>query len=472
MSTLPFPLQILADVAVSVSPQGAAVPTFNQALIIGNSDVIPTVGAGARCRLYLSTAAMISDGFDPNDPEVLAAGIYFEQNPSATFLWIGAQDTTALKTVSITTGGHAGTGYAVGDFVTPTQGGSQGGKVKITTIGGSGAVTGVEVVDGIQGTGYALATGLPTTSTGAGTGLELDITAIGETVLQALTACRLAQPAWYLAMATTATDADDIAVAPYVQTATPQMQWVYSTSAANALNGVTGNVFSVLKAGNYSRMHGAYSTTQGGAAPGNAYFAAAIMGIAMGLNNGRANSNFTLAAKTLVGVNVEPITPAQANVFGGTPGVGTGNNGNYYVNWGNVYDFYYQGINANGTWFDQIVGLDMLAADVQISILNVLASLPSIPQNNAGQALVLSAANAACARAAGRGFLSAGVWTGPDVLNVTAGTSLPAGFRCQSESFQGQSPTDKALRKGMPVYITVILAGSQQSFTIQINVQQ
>ena len=64
-----------------------------------------------------------------------------------------------------------------------------------------GAVTGLSVLSTAQGTGYFPATGLSSTAaTGAGTGCTVNITGIGETPLQALTACRNVTPAWYGAM--------------------------------------------------------------------------------------------------------------------------------------------------------------------------------------------------------------------------------------------------------------------------------
>jgi hypothetical protein len=99
-------------------------------------------------------------------------------------------------------------------------------------------------------------------------------------------------------------------------------------------------------------------------------------------------------------------------------------------------------------------------------------TLPSIPQDNAGQGLVLNAANGAANRSAQRGALAGGIWNGQTILNLTPGTSLPSGFLCQSASFTTQSPSDRALRKGMPVQMAVILAGSQQSFALVINVQE
>jgi hypothetical protein len=278
-------------------------------------------------------------------------------------------------------------------------------------------------------------------------------------------------------MSTTATDADDVAIALYAQSATPAMQYIYGTQSATALVGSVGNVFSLIKAANYSRAHGAYSTVQGGLAPNNQYIAAAIAGVGMGLNTGAPNSAFSLAAKTLTGITVEPLTQAQIAVFAGTPGLGFGNNGNSYNNYANSYDFYYQGVNGNGMNFATVLGLDMLAADAQISVLNVLQSLASIPQTDGGQALILNAVRGACSRAANRGFIAAGTWNGIAIPllpsgGLTPGTSLPSGFWVGSSSFSTQASGDRALFKSMPVYVAVTLAGTQQSFTIAVNVQQ
>jgi hypothetical protein len=473
MSTmpLPLPLSILCDVTVSVTPQGATTPTFNQGLIIGNSARIPSQGANSRIRLYLSVAQMISDGFLTTDPETIAAGLYFSQQPAPLYLWVGAQDPTAIAAESLDTG-HGGTNYAVGDLVAVVQGGASGGVAKVTAVT-AGVVTALILVEGAQGTGYVVANGLATTAiTGTGAGLEVNVTAIGETPLEAVAACRLAQPAWYLCMVTTAVDADDLAIAAFAQTAVPQMQYIFATTSASAANGATGNIGSLIKAQSYNRVCGIVTSLQGGGAPNNAYMAAMAMGRAMGLNTGLDNSNFTLAGKNLVGGTTDPFTLSQISIFGGIPGVSKGNNLNCYVNYANSYSFFQQGLNGDGSFFDQILGLDMLAADAQIAVLNLYAQLPSIPLDDVGQGLILNAVAGACARSAQRGFLAPGTWTGPTVLKVSAGTSLPTGYQVQSDSFSKQSPSDRALRKGMPVYVTVILADSQQSFTIGINVQQ
>ncbi len=481
MATQPLPLSVLCDVSVSVSASGVAIPAFNQGLVVGNSNRIPSQGANSRCVIFPSLAAMTEYGFQPTDPEYISAGLYFGQNAAPVtppqYLWVGCQDPTAIAAITIDSS-SAGTGWAVGDIFLITQAGASFGYGQVTAEAG-GVPTAVAFIPGKQGTAYSVASALATVaqSPSTGTGLEVNITAIGETPLQAITACRLAQPNWYTCMSTTAVDADHLAIAAFAQTATPAMQYFYGTQSLSALTGAAGNIFSLIKAQNYGRAQGAYSTVQGGAAPNNQYIAAAIMGVAMGLNTGAPNSNFSLAAKSLVGITVEPLTLEQINVFAGTPGLGFGNNGNSYNNYANSYSFYYQGVNGNGSSFMTVLGLDMIAADAQISILNVLKSLAAIPQDDAGQALVLNAARGSGSRSANRGFIAPGTWNGSAIPllpsgGLAQGTSLSSGYWAGSSSFSTQSPSDRALFKGMPVYMAVILAGTQQSFIIGISVQQ
>lgn len=475
-----LPLSILCDVNVSVTPAGVAIPAFNQGLIVGNSGVIPSQGANSRCLLFPNLAAVATQGFAPTSPEYIAASLYFGQDASPVtppqYLWIGCQDPTALQTVVLDSG-HGGSNWALNDIALVVQGGAQLGYVQVTGVSG-GVATSVAAISGQQGTGYSVANNLVATavSPSVGTGLEVNITAIGETPLQAVTACRNVQPGWYAAMSTTAVDADHLAITQYAQTAVPAMQYIYGTTSQSALLGTAGNIFSLISTGNYNRGHGAYTFTFGGASPNNVYIAAALEGVAMGLNTGAPNSAFTLAAKTLVGITPTGLTQAQINVFAGTPGVGLGNHGNSYNNYANDYSFYYQGINGNGMLFSTVLGLDMLAADCQISILNVLQSLPSIPQTDAGQALILNACRGACARSANRGFIAPGVWEGANIPllptgGLTQGEALQNGYWVGSSSFSTQTSGNRALFQGMPVYVAVILAGSQQSFIIGINVQ-
>jgi hypothetical protein len=286
-----------------------------------------------------------------------------------------------------------------------------------------------------------------------------------ESALAALQACRAASSSWWGCMVTDAALADHEAIAAWIQAITPASCYFYTTSDAAVLAGTAGNVLLTLQAASYNRAFGIYSTAQSGAAPNNVYAAAAALGVAMGLNNGLANSNFTMKFKTLTGITAEPLTASQVSSI-------ETSNGNLYLNFSNTYNWLEQGVVANGQFLDEILSLDMLTSDIQYSVANLLISQPSVPQTNAGEAQLIAAVSGAFDRAVTRGYIAPGTWNGQTVLNVSAGTPLPKGYLCQAQSFTAQSAGDRAARKAMPIYATFIEAGSMHSITIGVYVER
>jgi hypothetical protein len=537
MATPTLPLQNIVDVTVQIQPNAVAPPAFNQALIITNESTIPTYGVGGRAVQFAGgttiLAQMLAYGFSATGSAYLNAEAYLEASTTPYYLWIGRQDLTSIGTFGI--GATSGTGYAVGDLIYPTQAGLTNAIFKVTAISGSGAVTALQFVQ--QGTGASIASNLPTTTNGIGTGFELNITGLGETCLQATVACRTVAPQWYLFTATAGADSDNIALSEWAQTASPVCQAFWQTASANALSGASGNIFSTLKTGNYNRYQGVYTTTQSvtttiattsgseiiilssatgvligdtvvaagvpfgtvlsnlvgttgtlsanatatasgvstqfQSAPNNAYMASALMGLAIGLNTGFNNSYFTLTNKNLVGMTTEPISETQYLTI-------TGNNGNVYGNFGGSFNSYATGITGSGQYFDNILGIDMLTADLQYAGANALAQFNAVGQNDAGQAILLHAMNVqGCTPSANRGFLSPGVWQGNTIqfglppnatIALQAGTSLPSGFLNVSPSYAQISTPPK--RASAPIYCAVIQTNAVQQIIIAVMVQQ
>jgi hypothetical protein len=459
-----FPLSLIVDVSVQVAAVAAAPPTFNQGLIVGSSSHIPSVGANSRVRQYTSLAGMTSDGFAITDPEYLAASAYFAPTPAAQFVWIGRQDLTAVQT-AVPHSGSAGTGYKVGDTVTPTQGGASGALLVVLSVT-AGAVTALGTTPGNQGTGYSDATALPTTTNGTGTGLEVDITAIGESIVQAVAACRIASPNWYLVGACGAADADHLAVAAFTQTATPQAQYVGNTSTAAVAAGTTGNIAAELQAALYNRVYLQYSTTQSGAAPNNAYFFAGLMGVAMGLNTGLAGSYFTMKFKAIPTMTTEPVSQTQLTTI-------EGQNCNLYLDYANAYSFEEQGQVANGQFFDEVLFLDMLGSQIQYNCVALFASQNSIPQSDGGEQLLINAVNNACQTLRNIGFIAQnGTWSGITILGLSAGNALPNGFLVQAPPFSQKAQYGVTGRQMMPIYVALIEAGAGHSLTVGVTVQR
>jgi hypothetical protein len=462
MASPSLPLSLIVDVTVQVAAQAAAAPQFNQGLIIGPSAVIPSVGVASRTRLYLGLAGMLSDGFTSASPEYIAAQIYFSQSPAPQYLWIGRQDLTSLNTV-VPHSGSEGTGYVVGDIITVVQVGASGGTLQVTAVGGSGQVTGVSILT--DGTGYTVATGLPT-SGGTGSGAEVDISVIGETPLTAVQACRVSSPSWWGCMVTDAATADNEAIAGFVQAMTPVGAYFCTTGDAAVLNNVTNNLGAYLKAAALNRTFVDYATTQGGAAPNNIYACAAVMGVMMGLNTGLPSSAFTMKFKLMTGIIPEPLTISQINAI-------EGNNVNLYLGYANDdYTIFEQGTTpVSGTYMDQILSRDIIAAAIQFNVMNLLVGTPSIPQTDPGETQLIHAVNQSANAQVITGWIAPGTWEGVTIINLVAGDPLPLGYLAQSYPYATQTPANRAARQAMPIYLAIIEAGATHSLLVGIYIQ-
>lgn len=472
MSTPSLPLSIIADVSIITASPQALAPSYNTGLVIGPSPRIPSYGTNARIRKYLQAnfqTAMVADGFLLTDPEYICAQIYFSQSPAPQAIYIGRQDLSAIA-AAIPHTGAGGTGYVVGDIVGVVQSGGSNGFLQVTSVS-SGAVTGLAVIVGQQGTGYTVATDLTTTG-GTGTGLAVDITTLGESCLQAATVCRIANSQWYPFMCTAAVDADHIALSAWVLS---QIGTTYfgTTGEAAVLNGTSGNVLKTIYGASSKRTWMQYSTTQG-SYPNQIYFVAAVMGQAMASNTQLQNSAFTekfSGGVPLVGVYTEPLSTTQVgNIEGTTPGQGP--NGNVFVNYGGAFNVLEQGtMMAENVFFDQILNLDLLASNIQFAIMNLLTSVPKIPQTDAGQQLLIQAVESALDQSVLIGFIAAGVWEGQTILKLTPGTALPLGYMVQSPKYNTLSQAEIQARQCPPIYVALIEAGAVHFVTISVLVQ-
>lgn len=463
-----LPLQSIIDVTVLVSPQAPSPPQFNQAMILGESAVIPPWGgSNPRIREYTSLAGMLTDGFTTGEPEYIAAQIFFSQTPTPQSIWIGRKDATGTSILTaVPHTGVLGTGYVVGDLLAITGGGGSNGIVQVLSIGASGALATVGIVQ--DGTGYTAGTETTSAITGSGSGGEVDITVGNEGTVQALQYCRNASNVWYafyLATGSGSTAAVIEAVAAWAETAMPLVTFFYDTSDVAVISSSTLDVCSNLKALNYTRSIGMYATNQGGNFPNNVYAGAALMGVAMGLNTGLANSFFTLKFKQLVGIATEPLSTTQVVDA-------EGKNCNLYLSYANAYEITEQGTMAGGRFFDEILNLDVLVADIQFSLMTEFVDNPSIPQTDPGEALLIHTVNAAAGRAVQRGFLAPATWEGVKIINLAPGDPVPNGYLAQAYSYSTQSTANRQARQAMPIYLAICEAGAVHFLTIGVYVQR
>lgn len=470
--TPPLSLSDVVSVTVSAAPSAVTANTFNQGLFIGNSTAIPSYGANSRLRQYTAatfSTAMLTDGFSSNSPEYIAAQIYFSQNEPAQFIWIGRQDLTAVSAITI--GNAAGTGWAVGDNFTITQSGLTN-FLGVILVEAGGVPSSIGIVALNQGTGAAVANNLPAVavSPSTGTGMTVDITAIGETLVQSAQYCRAANTVWYGLAVYNPTDSDNLALSEYADplwTSTRYYPWSGDVAIANNTTNNLAAQIGALKL----RVLGTYSTTQNSLFPNNIYAAVAAMGVDMGLNTGLANSFFSIGHKELVGIAPEPISETQFTNIKAL-------NWNVYGDFGDEYQMYEPGRMSSGDPSYLWLFLAMYVANIQINELNVLQSAPAIAQTNAQQQLLINGTNTASALMASIGFIAGGVWQGatlpvPSASNpaVSNGQALPLGYVNVSPPYSQQSTGNRDAGQAMPIYSLIITAGVVQSLAIAVYTQ-
>lgn len=372
-----------------------------------------------------------------------------------------------------------GSGYAVNDVVTVVQAGASGGQLKITAINPAGSVATIQMIPGGQGSGYSAANSLSVTG-GHGTGLQVDITGVGESPLQAVQACRLGQPSWYTCMFVgAATVADHVAIAGFLEGATPPSQYFCTSSEAGVPSGDVSTLPGQMMAMNFRRTNVTYSTPQGGQYPNNVYACAAPMGYAMGANSGAPASAFALAYKSMVGIPAELLTQTQAsNVCGSADGSITGLRCNMVADFqnGSYPALFIYGRNSSGNWFDEILQLDMLISDIQTSCMNLFTSQPKIPITDTGVTMVKTVMAACLERSKQRGFIApAGTWQGVNVGYgagaIKTGDAFPLGYDIFTPPVATLSQGQRVNRQLPATTICLIESGGAVYMAINLLVQ-
>jgi hypothetical protein len=477
---VPQSLTNIVNVTVQVSPLSVVNSAFNLGLIVGKSTVIPIL---TRIKVYSGTADMIADGWAGTEPEYLAAQVFFSQSPRPSKVAIGRQDINALANPAaaptMTTSAIGGALAAATYYVRYTLISAQGEtlvspEASIITTGATSSITVTipalpagATLAGIYigtaaGTGTKQGTTNLTTYTQsgalvAGAAAPGANTATAETAVTAITACRATNNDWYAAYLCGALKADILAVAAFIEAATPLSVYFYDTSDADVPPGTAGNIMATLQAAKRHRSWGQYSTS--------AYAAVAAMGYAMGANTGLANSAYTLAYKSEVGILPELLTTAQATTI-------LSLNGNIYTNYGATYNLLVQGTMADGVSFDEVLNLDVLTNSIQTAIMNALTQAPKVPQSEDGVSMLVTAITVPCNAARVRGVLAPGIWKAAPVLGLKTGDTLSTGYMVLADSIANQSQADRDARKSPPIYVPVKLAGAIEHVVIGVVVNR
>lgn len=193
--------------------------------------------------------------------------------------------------------------------------------------------------------------------------------------------------------------------------------------------------------------------------------AAAVMGTAMGLQMANANSAFALCYKEVPGMEPEDITQGQIDAIQAL-------GGNVYVTRGYSFHLLEKGSTPSGYRYDEILYMDMIAADLQAAAVSLLAqNTGKLPQTDDSTALFINRFSGILAGYTVRGVLASAPWKGTALGGIRPGDVLENGFALWADSYDSQPDADRQAHRAMPISVALTLAGSLESVVINVNVQ-
>ena len=193
--------------------------------------------------------------------------------------------------------------------------------------------------------------------------------------------------------------------------------------------------------------------------------AAAVMGCAMGLQAANAASSFALCYKTLQGIVPSDLTQSQIDAI-------QEKNGNVFVTRNYSYHLLEKGSTPSGLRCDEVLYMDMIAADLQSAAVSLLAdNTGKLPQTDDSTAMFINSFSGILAGYTARNILASAEWRGSAIGSIQPGDVLENGYMLWADTYDNQSEADRAAHKAVPIQVALTLAGSLESVVINVNVQ-
>lgn len=466
------PVSKVVKVTIGTSPTFPKRKGFGLLLILGSSAILPVA---ERTRTYSDIDGVAAD-FGVDTEEYKAAQIFFSQTPRPTELSIGRRFAAAvagqlLGSVNYEKELGSWTAIANGAFKIAMDGEAE---VTVSAINLTGAANLNAVAQLIQaklqlqvedatvvfnglrfvitsGTTGADSTVSYTTAPGAGTDLgplmgtraaDLGITTAGaaqEAIGTSLQKMQDYNSAWYGLVMTKEVTNNEIKEAAAWCEARVKL-FGFTTKDSNVQDAAAENdIASQIKALGYRRTYYTWDEN-------DPYAVVSDFARAFTVNFNAANSTITLKFKQRPGVTPVEITESQRLAF-------EAKNVNYYTYFGDSA-MVAEGVMANGTFFDEVHGIDWLQNAIETNVFGYLYTRTTkVPQTDAGVASLEQQAEKGMKGGVDNGLLAPGVWNGDDLGEVRQGDFLPKGFYIYSQPVADQNQSDREARKAPPMQI-------------------
>lgn len=404
-----IPISDLVSVQIAIAPNAVAVDGYGPILFMAK-EYKPT--AAENPLLVFTSYKAMQDAFPSGGTEILKAGeAWYSQKPTPKTFLVGA---VSGNSASATSGTLVGGGAAIlADLKAITAGSMtlvvDGVSQNITNLDLSGAadlaacatligaaVNGASVTqtNGVftiksSTTGASSSVGRPS-ATPLSTALKLtaaanatstqgtDATSITTDLgVAANAAVKAKQSFFYVGVDRTIRDTADVLSAASWAEANAKVFGLATSDTSVLTAGGTSNYFYQAKQRNFQRTISVYDASNGGVE----YPEISILGRAATVNFNVANSALVLAYKKGPAITTADLSPTELAAL-------QSYNGNAFIDVaGNV--LFWNGVMADGTWFDTIQGTSWLGAKVQANVFNLFyQSTTKIPWTETGVAMV------------------------------------------------------------------------------------
>ncbi|MDC4641665.1 DUF3383 domain-containing protein [Acinetobacter baumannii] len=489
-----LPVSDVVNVSISLAALAAGPRSFGNLLILGATDGV--VDPVERLREYSGLTPVALD-YGTDAPEYKAAELYFSQSPKPRTLYIGrwvkSASSAVLKGAVLSADQRD-----ISNFTAISDG-----SMKITIDGSEKVVTALNLsaVTNLNGVASALTAKLGTasvtwndvynrfeiTSLTTGTtstisyaianatgtdvsslmGLTVGHASVSvngyaaEPLMDAITHLADKSLKWYgLDIAEPISDADVLEVASFIEAASPTRIYGQTITNSLALDGTsTTDLAYKLSKANLRRTFTIFS----GDTP---HAAASVFGRAFSVNFNGTNTTITLKFKQLPSVTAEDLQVSQAKAL-------KNKNCNVFAGYSNDTAILQEGVMCDGTFIDEIHGLDWLQNHLETAIFNLYyTNTTKIPQTEAGVNRQCTVLERAFEQSVSNGLVAPGRWNGEPFGALNTGDYLSKGFYVFANSLDDQPQSEREARKAPLFQNAAKLAGATHFTDVLVSVNR
>lgn len=281
-----------------------------------------------------------------------------------------------------------------------------------------------------------------------------------ETVQAVVQAC-LKSLKWYgLVIAADLTEQEVLDVSALIEAADPSRLFGYTSQNENCLSATdTTSIPYKLKQKKYRRTFTLFSSD-------NPYAAASMFGRAFTVNFLGTNTTITLKFKQLPGIAPENLDTDEAKALAAI-------NCNVYAGYNNDTAILQEGVMTDGTFFDEIHGLDWLQNHLETALFNLYyTSATKISQLGSGVNRQCAVLEAACEQGVTNTLLGPGRWNGDSFGVLETGDYLTKAYYVFANSIDDQPQSEREARKAPVFQIAVKLAGATHFADVLVAVNR